>query len=99
MTIIFTSAIAVSELITHIVTKGKEGKPAFSIYDKIIAELIQIHENKNTLKTYKIRASRCFCLWASGIGRGLERYRQGFVASRLRGGANVGYAVCRVCKF
>mgnify|MGYP006916055934 CR=1 FL=1 len=57
-------------------------------------KLIQIHENKNTLKTYKIRASRCFCLWASGIGRGLERYRQGFVASRLRGGGKCG--VCRL---
>jgi type I restriction enzyme M protein len=37
----FYTPQAVSELITRIVTKGKEGEPAFSIYDKIIAELIQ----------------------------------------------------------
>ena len=28
--------------------------------DKIIAELIQIHENKNTLKPYKIRGFEVF---------------------------------------
>ena len=37
----FYTPQAVSELITRIVTKGKEGEPTFSIYDKIIAELIQ----------------------------------------------------------
>ena len=40
----FYTPSVVSELITCIVTKGKEGKPAFSIYDKIIAELIQSSE-------------------------------------------------------
>ena len=33
----FYTPQAVSELITRIVTKGKEGEPAFSLYDKIIA--------------------------------------------------------------
>ena len=37
----FYTPSAVSELITRIVTKGKEGKPGFSIYDKRVAYLIQ----------------------------------------------------------
>ena len=37
----FYTPSAVSELITRIVTNGKEGKPGFSIYDKRVAYLIQ----------------------------------------------------------
>ena len=43
-------------------TKGKEGEPAFSIYDKIVGNLIQIKKNINTSKPYGIRASGCFCV-------------------------------------
>ena len=56
----FYTPQAVSELITRIVTKGKEGEPAFSIYDKIIAELIQAHRARNTSKTYEIRGFEVF---------------------------------------
>ena len=35
-------------------------QPSDIIVDKIIAELIQIHENKNTLKPYKIRGFKVF---------------------------------------
>ena len=64
----FYTPQAVSELITRIVTKDKEGEPAFSIYDKIVVNLIQIKKIINTLKTYGLRASRCFSvLWGTWI--------------------------------
>ena len=58
----FYTPQAVSELITRIVTKGKEGEPAFSIYDKIIAELIQEYGNINPSNLHEIKASRDFCV-------------------------------------
>ena len=59
----FYTPQAVSELITRIVTKGKEGEPAFSIYDKIIAELIQTHRELNTSKPYETRGFEVFLLY------------------------------------
>ena len=58
----FYTPQAVSELITRIVTMGKADKPGFSLYDKIVGNLIQIEKNINTSKTYGIRASGCFCV-------------------------------------
>ncbi len=65
----FYTPQAVSELITRIVTKDKEGDPDFSIYDKIIAELIQAHRARNTSKPYEIRGFEVFlhCIGETGI--------------------------------
>ena len=42
--------------------------PDFGIVDKIVVNLIQIKKIINTLKTYGLRASRCFSvLWGTWI--------------------------------
>ena len=53
----FYTPQAVAELITRIVTKDKEGKPGFSLYDKRIAYLIQANDKEKPSKALEIRDS------------------------------------------